>query len=210
MSAVFPEAVAEKLKNDNAAQISEFHPSVTILFADVVNFAEMAQELEPEQVVETLNQVFSQIDNIAKAYGVEKIKTIGDAFMGASGLEANDADHLAQTALFALALRDRIGSITWPNGRPIALRIGLNAGPVIAGVIGKSKPLYDIWGHTVNIAARLESSGVPGEIRVTVETAKQLGNVFEFSAPGALPLKGSGALRTLLLVGKKPPETMDI
>jgi class 3 adenylate cyclase len=195
---VLPAPIAERLKHSREV-IAEYHPSATVLFADVVDFTPFAASKEPGEVVGFLNEVFSRFDALVEDKGLEKIKTVGDAYMVAAGLPMPRADHLQAMADLALEMRGVASALG------VKMRIGLHCGPVIAGVIGTKKYLYDLWGDTVNTASRMESHGVPGEIQMTQATADALGKDYEVAERGEIPVKGMGVAKTYLLVRKKAP-----
>jgi class 3 adenylate cyclase len=163
----------------------------------------MAGKLPPGRLVAFLNSVFSTFDGIVEKHGLEKIKTIGDAYLAAAGLPEPRADHASAAARAALEMMEASRGIRGPSGFEIALRIGMHSGPVVAGVIGKNKFSYDLWGDTVNVAARMESHGVPGEIQVSGATRALLVDHFELRSRGAIEVKGKGELETFLLVGER-------
>ncbi|WP_168797793.1 adenylate/guanylate cyclase domain-containing protein [Aliishimia ponticola] len=199
MASIYPASVAAQLKEDSAAQIAMQHPSVTILFADVVGFTPIAAQQDAAALVDTLNDIFSHIDQLAGQFGVEKIKTIGDAYMGACGLNDDGRDHLQRAARFALALVESSDALQRPGAAPIQLRVGLHTGPVTAGVLGRTRPHYDIWGNTVNIAARLETSGAAGQVQILADIAAELGPGFTTSAPRQVDFKGLGPRQVVTL-----------
>jgi len=194
---VLPEPIAQRLK-DGESLIADGAPEVGVLFADIAGFTPMSESMAPEDIVRLLNDVFSAFDGLAAMHGLEKIKTIGDAYMVASGLlepGARHAEDLARMALEMLRETRRFGRLQ--------LRIGIDIGPVVAGVIGRSKFIYDLWGDTVNTASRMESHGIPGAIQVTERAYHRLSPAFEFEARGIVEIKGKGPQRTYLLVGPK-------
>ena len=156
---------------------------MTVLFADIVGFTPLSGTIEAHELVDLLNEIFVRFDDLAEAAGLEKIKTIGDAYMVAGGLPMPRADHLTAVLDLALAMRDVITQIPTPHGEHLQLRIGIDTGPVVAGVIGRRKFSYDVWGDTVNMASRMESQGVPGKIQVTERVARALHQEFDFE-PG--------------------------
>jgi adenylate cyclase len=194
---VLPAPIATRLK-EHEAVIADRFSDASVLFADIVDFTPLAQRLPPEEVVALLDDVFSRLDALVDQHGLEKIKTIGDAYMVAAGIPAPREDHLPALARFAVAARDTFRD-PMPGQPPIQLRIGLHSGPVVAGVIGRRRFLYDLWGDTVNTAARLESHGVPGHIHVNDHTAARLAGDFEFTDRGIIQIKGKGPMHTLLL-----------
>ena len=191
---VLPASIAEKLKQQKGI-IAERFDDVTVLFADIVGFTPLSAKLSPTELVELLNEVFSAFDELAGERGVEKIKTIGDAYMAAGGLVEANADHLATVADMAIEMHRKVRQLD--NG--LALRIGIHVGRVVAGVIGIRKFTYDIWGDTVNIASRLESQGATGRIHVSGEVFRRLQDRFAFEPRGTIELKGRGALETYYL-----------
>jgi guanylate cyclase len=171
---------------------------VTVLFADVVEFTPFAARETPARVVAVLNEVFGSFDTLAERRGLEKIKTIGDAYMVVAGAPEPRADHAAVIVDMALAMHAVAGSSEASPGRPLQLRIGIASGPAVAGVIGHRKFSYDVWGHAVNLASRMESTGVPGSIQVAASTWQLCGDRYPFS-PRDVEVKGMGTLRTYLL-----------
>ena len=197
---VLPDRIAERLKDGNATVADRFD-DVTVLFADIVGFTTLSKTLPPERVVELLNRLFTRFDELAARHRVEKIKTIGDAYMVVAGLPEPRADHADAAARMALDLRDAIVGLGRESGYALQIRIGLCSGPAVAGVIGIQKFAYDLWGDTVNTAARMESQGVPGAIQVTESTHALLRDRFTFEDRGVIDVKGKGPMRAWLLVG---------
>jgi adenylate cyclase len=199
---VLPEPIAERLKSGTEV-IAEHYDAVSVLFADLVGFTGHAAVMAPDDLVRLLDQIFSAFDRLVDAEGVEKIKTIGDAYMVAGGLPEPRADHVQAVARTALAMRDEIASIARLTGHGwLDVRIGIETGPVVAGVIGRRKFIYDLWGDTVNTASRMESHGLPGEIQVTERVAAALGPEFSVVPRGTIDVKGKGAMVTYLLSDK--------
>ena len=198
---VLPAPIATRLKETEGV-IADAFPEVTVLFADIVDFTRRSQRIGPQQVVQALNELFSIFDRLAQQQGLEKIKTIGDAYMVAGGLPNPRPDHAQAVAEMALAVRDEVASRVDPSGRPLAVRIGMDTGPVVAGVIGTSKFSYDLWGDTVNMASRMESHGVPGCIQVTARTYQRLRDSCRFERRGPISVKGKGEVVTYFLVGR--------
>jgi class 3 adenylate cyclase len=194
---VLPEAVALRLKRHEGVIADRFEEA-TVLFADIVDFTPMSAGLPPEEVVELLNAVFSDFDRLAEEHGLEKIKTIGDAYMVAAGIPTPRPDHCLAVAEMALAMI----AVTSQHGDGVRLRIGIDTGPVVAGVIGRRKFIYDLWGDTVNTASRMESHGVPGAIQVTERVVAELNGAFHFEPRGAIEVKGKGPTPTWLLRGR--------
>jgi len=200
---ILPRKIADRLKREPGV-IAEAYPDVSVMFADVVDFTVFAERTPPDQVVGMLDAVFSEFDALAARHGVEKIKTIGDAYMAAAGLPEPRADHAQAVAALALDMRTALDRISGLRGQAISLRIGIHSGPVIAGVIGRDKFIYDLWGDTVNTASRMESHGVPGAIQVSEATRRLLGEAYEFEDRGEIVLKGKGRRRAYLLLGRAP------
>jgi class 3 adenylate cyclase len=199
---VLPDAVAEQLKNSDEP-IAEYFDEVTVLFADICGFTEMATRVPPRELVELLNDVFSTFDALTGARGAEKIKTIGDAYMVVAGIPTPRPDHVATMADLALDMRDSLEGIEHRTGVAISCRFGLATGPAVAGVIGRNRFAYDLWGNTVNMAARMESHGEIGRIQVTSEVRDRLATSHLFTARGSIPVKGVGAIETWFLEGRR-------
>lgn len=195
---ILPKAVVERI-NDGAGMVADHIPEATILFADIVNFTPFAGTLPPSDLVGLLNRIFSAFDRLAEQHGAEKIKTIGDGYMVAVGIPEPCEDHAAIAARLSLAMLDTLARIREEIGAPIRLRIGLHAGPAVAGVIGERKFAYDIWGSTVNIASRMESHGAPGCVHVTKSVADRLAGRFKIVPRGAVEVKGAGLMETFFL-----------
>lgn len=199
---ILPGAVAERLKNDEHA-IADGFADVTVMFADIVNFTRLAEGLSPQQVFAMLNRIFSSFDELAEEHGMEKIKTIGDAYMVAGGLDVEREDYSSAIADLALAMRDLLQRDFDINERHLELRIGIGTGPIVAGVVGKKKFIYDLWGDTVNLASRITSEGVPGMIQVDETTWRRLRQRFDFHEPQTLYLKGKGDTVVYRLIGRR-------
>ncbi|MGZ5294995.1 MAG: adenylate/guanylate cyclase domain-containing protein [Actinomycetota bacterium] len=198
---VLPAPIAERLKRHEGV-IAEQHDHVTMLFADLVGFTARSAAMEAHELVTVLDRIFSAFDALADAEGLEKIKTIGDAYMVAGGIPDPRPDHAQAVARMALAIRDEIAAIAASTEHGwLDVRIGIDTGPAVAGVIGQRKFIYDLWGDTVNTASRMESPGVPGEIQVTARTAAVLGPGFVVSPRGTIEVKGKGPMETFLLDG---------
>ncbi len=212
---ILPEPIANQLKQGQSA-IAEHFDEVTILFADIVNFTPISTSLEAIELVNLLNQVFSTFDELAEELGLEKIKTIGDAYMVAAGLPVPRSDHAEAAAEMALAMQDRIKDISVTLKHqfqsdqtvPLSLRIGINTGIVVAGVIGTKKFIYDLWGDAVNIASRMESQGEPGNIQVTESTYIRLQEQYRFEKRGEISVKGKGKMMTYWLKEKRHTEVI--
>ena len=197
---ILPEKTARQLKS-RGGTIAERHDRVGILFADIVNFTAYAREREPEEIVQTLNSIFTIFDRLVEEEGLEKIKTIGDAYMVAGGLSEHCEDHPRRMASLALNMMKSMEKMQ-REGAPFTLRIGLHIGPAIAGVIGKTKFAYDLWGDAVNVASRMESSGMDGRIQVTEAFRQAVGDGFAFQERGGIEIKGRGRMHTYFLTGR--------
>lgn len=197
---ILPKNIAERLKNDPKV-IADGFPVATVLFSDIVGFTPMSEKLSPAELVAVLNQLFTGFDRIAARHGLEKIKTIGDAYMVAAGVPVPTPNHAHAVAAMAVEMRAfalDFGSKLEP---PVGIRIGVHSGPVVAGVIGESKFAYDLWGDTVNTASRMESSGTPGTIHCSEATRKLLGDAFTFESRGLVELKGKEPMQTYFVTG---------
>ncbi|NJK99302.1 MAG: adenylate/guanylate cyclase domain-containing protein [Spirulinaceae cyanobacterium RM2_2_10] len=199
---ILPESIATTLKERNGT-IAQGFEEVTILFADIVDFTKISAQISPAEVVSLLNQIFSRFDDLCDHLGLEKIKTIGDNYMVAAGLPIPRADHAEAIADMALAMRKAIADLSDHLGRPLSLRIGINTGSVVAGVIGTKKFIYDLWGDAVNVASRMESQGIAGSIQVTAATYEKLRDQYWLEERGTIEVKGKGAMQTYLLLGKR-------
>ncbi|CAG2126527.1 Regulator of RpoS [Cupriavidus yeoncheonensis] len=206
---VLPSPIAERLKlrADLIASgppeiIADRFEEVSVLFADLVQFTRFSPALSPERLVAILNEIFADFDDIADNRGLEKIKTIGDAYMAAAGLPFPAADHAARAAHMALDMMELLNRFNERSGYDLQLRVGIHSGAVIAGVIGRRKFIYDLWGETVNIASRMESHGVAGRVQITEATRQRLGKPFLLEARGTINAKGIGELRTWLVAGR--------
>ncbi|WP_353258524.1 adenylate/guanylate cyclase domain-containing protein [Prochlorothrix hollandica] len=197
---IFPQKIAERLKSGHQT-IASYFDEVTVLFADLVGFTTLAVQIPPTDLVQFLNQIFSRFDALVEQYQLEKIKTIGDAYMVVGGLPQHRDDHAQAIAQMALAMQTTIQELKTPLGQPLSLRIGINSGPVVAGVIGTKKFSYDLWGDTVNVASRLESQGEPGRIQISEQTHGLLHHQFHCEERGVICLKGRGELKTYWLLG---------
>ena len=182
--------------------IADSFPEVTVLFADIVEFTRFSLGMSAERLVAVLNEIFSDFDSIADQHGLEKIKTIGDAYMAAAGLPVPAPDHATRAAHMALDMIDALERFNERSGYRLQLRIGINSGAVVAGVIGKRKFIYDLWSDAVNTASRMESQGVAGRVQVTDATRQLLGAPFLFEDRGTIDVKGMGALHTWFLAGR--------
>ncbi len=199
---ILPRPIANRLKRQQSTIADNFH-EVTVLFADIVDFASYSAGVTPTELVDVLNGIFSTFDMLAEKHGLEKIKTVGDAYMVVGGLPMPRPDHAEAIADMALDMQQAIKQFKTHTGSPFQMRIGINTGPVVAGVIGTKKFIYDLWGDAVNIASRMESHGIPGQIQVTVDTYERLHDKYEFRERGMIPVKGKGEIMAYLLIGKR-------
>jgi len=200
---ILPSSIAQKLKADTQT-IADHFEEASILFADVVGFTPLSQRLAPVEVVGMLDHLFSHFDALADRHGLEKIKTIGDAYMVAAGVPSPRPDHARAMALMAIEMREAMRAEDAVGHLGLELRIGINSGPVVAGVIGRKRFLYDLWGDAVNTASRMESHGTPGQIQVTRATYELLKDEFVFERRGTVEVKGKGQMETWYLIGLRP------
>lgn len=199
---ILPKPIADRLKQGERT-IADSFTEVTILFADLVDFTPLSKEISPVELIEKLNEIFFAFDILSELYEVEKIKTIGDAYMLVGGLPNPRPDHAAAVAESALDMLDAIKRINHQSSSDLRIRIGIHTGPVVAGVIGKHKFNYDLWGDAVNIASRMESHSQPGHIQVSADTYTHLAGKFELEKRGTVDIKGLGAMLTYWLTGRK-------
>lgn len=204
---ILPGPVAQRLKQ-NEKNIADGYADVSVMFADIVNFTQVAAGMTPSQVFSMLNRVFSRFDEQAEARGLEKIKTIGDAYMVAGGLNSANTDYTAAIADLALEMRDWLRNQTTGTGVLLDLRIGIGTGPVVAGVVGKKKFIYDLWGDTVNLASRITTEGLPGMVQVDTATWTRLRGRYDFHEPQTLYLKGKGDTVVYRLIGRKDNDAL--
>jgi class 3 adenylate cyclase len=197
---ILPRSIADRLRADSSTIADQF-AEASILFADVVDFTPLSDRLQPAEVVGILDRLFTHFDSLADRYGVEKIKTIGDCYMVAAGVPTPRADHARVMARMALDMREAMRSRDAVGHLGLELRIGINSGPVVAGVIGRKRFLYDLWGDAVNMASRMESQGMPGRIQVTRATYELLRDEFDLEPRGTVPIKGKGDVETWYLTG---------
>lgn len=199
---ILPEPVAVRLKNSNQT-IADGFADATVMFADIVNFTQVAANMTPGQVFSMLNSIFSAFDDLAESHGLEKIKTIGDAYMVAGGINSANADYSAAIADLALAMQEILHRDFAVNSSHLEMRMGIGTGPIVAGVVGKRKFIYDLWGDTVNLASRITSEGVPGMIQCDTATHRRLSDRFDFHEPQTIYLKGKGEMTVYRLIGRK-------
>jgi len=198
---ILPESIAARLKNGQST-IADGFAEVTILFADIVGFTVLSAQISPEELLDFLNEIFSAFDCLTQKYGLEKIKTIGDAYMVVGGLPNPSTNHAESIAEMALDMQEELAKFNAKYHAGINIRIGINTGPAIAGVIGTKKFIYDLWGDAVNTASRMESHGIAGAIQVTQSTYDILQNKYLFEDRGIIQVKGKGDMNTYLLAGR--------
>jgi guanylate cyclase len=211
IEAILPLPIADRLKA-GARRIAEHYDGATIVFADVVGFTSLTARLDPDELVELLDALFRRFDALVDRYGIEKIKTVGDSYMVAAGAPTPRPDHAHVAARFALDMMAAMGTPDdgddddgAGSGRAVApqLRVGMHSGPVVGGVLGRRRPIYDLWGDTVNIASRMESQGVPGRIQISRTTRDLIESEFACVERGMLEVRGRGLIDTWFLVGPK-------
>lgn len=198
---ILPAAIAGRLKQGERT-IAERFSHVTVLFADLVDFTALVNDMDPVQLVSLLSALFSRFDRLASRHGLEKIKTIGDCYLVVGGLPEHKEDHAEAVADMALGMLAAVTELNRERNTDLKLRIGLNSGPVVAGVIGRNKFAYDLWGATVNLASRMQSSGLPNHIHLPAATASLLGGKFRFTERGTVMCKGLGKVQTCFLEGR--------
>jgi adenylate cyclase len=211
---VLPQAIAERLKDRRLKErnggiadnfpplIADSFPDATVLFADIAGFTKFSAGMGPEKLVVLLNDIFTGFDRIADNRGLEKIKTIGDAYMAVAGVPHPVDAHAVQAARMALDMMDSLEDFNQRNGYALKMRIGISSGAVVAGVIGKRKFIYDLWGDAVNIASRMESQGVAGRVQISDATRRRLGEQFEIEQRGVVEVKDIGEMHTWFLTGR--------
>lgn len=203
LRSILPDSVAQRLHEAQGTRIADSHEAVTILFADIVNFTQISATMSPAQVVDMLNHVFSRFDQLAAQYGVEKIKTIGDAYMVIAGAPNPRHDHAQVIADMALAMPALLREVSHEIGQSLEMRIGINSGAVVAGIIGNTRFSYDLWGDAVNLASRMEHTGLPNQIQVSASTYTLLSQDYVFEPRNGVEIKGKGVVSTYWLKSKK-------
>jgi len=199
---VLPKEIAPILKGSDKT-IADYYDSASVLFADIVGSTPLFSEMEPAEAVDWLNEIFTMFDRLVESCGVEKIRTIGDNYMVASGVPTHRADHAQAIAQLALDMIEQLKEVPARKGKRIEFRVGINTGPLVAGVIGQSKFHYDLWGDTVNIASRMESHGEAGRVHITQATYEVIKEEFECIPRGSIPIKGKDEMETWFVIGRK-------
>lgn len=200
---ILPESIAQRLKDPGHQVIADKYDDASILFADIAGYTERASDTAPADLVRFLDTFYTDLDALVDHHGLEKVKTSGDSYMVVSGIPRHRADHLEALACLALDLSVAVRGLTDPKGRPVPVRIGLAAGPVVAGVVGARKFFYDVWGDAVNVASRMESTDVEGRIQVPHNVYERLRHAYIFEERGEIAVKGKGIMRTWYLVGRQ-------
>ncbi len=203
---ILPATVAAKLKDPAHGTIADRYDDASILFADIAGYTEQSSQITPTELVRFLDRLYTTFDRLVDRHGLEKIKTTGDAYMVVSGVPTPRPDHIEAIADLALDLSRAVAELRDPRGKPVPLRMGIAAGPVVAGVVGARRFFYDVWGDAVNVASRMESTDVIGRIQVPENVFERLKHRFVLEERGMVEVKGKGAMRTWFLVGRKPAE----
>jgi len=199
---ILPVSIAQRLKEDRSI-IADHFESATVMFSDIVGFTTLSEQVAPKDLVARLNRIFCAFDDLAEKYGLEKIKTIGDAYMVAGGLPEQRDGHANDVSHMALGMLDAIVECNRDYEQPVDIRIGIHTGPAVAGVIGIKKFVYDVWGDTVNTASRMESSGLPGRIQLSEQAAAVLNDDFVIEERGTVEVKGKGSMKTFWLIERR-------
>lgn len=197
---ILPPGIAARLK-EGEDKIADYFEDATVVFTDIVGFTNLASLVSATTIVKLLNTLFSRFDALLDHHPIEKIKTIGDSYMLAAGIPSPRKDHALQAAAFAFAMHNELRRFVAETGYPISMRIGMHSGPVVAGIIGTRKFVYDLWGDTVNIASRMESHGQAGKIHCSETVFEQLSGIYKFERRGAIDIKGKGKMDTYFLIG---------
>lgn len=201
---ILPATIAERLKNPAHNIIADKYDDASILFADIAGFTKRASDTTPSDLVRFLDVLYTDLDALVDRHGLEKVKSSGDSYMVVSGVPQARPDHLEALACLALDMADAVAGLKDPHGRDVPLRIGLAAGPVVAGVVGARKFFYDVWGDAVNVASRMETTDVEGRIQVPDDVYRRLSPEFDFEERGEIDVKGKGVMHTWYLTGRRP------
>jgi adenylate cyclase len=200
---ILPASIAERLKNPAHNIIADKYDDASILFADIAGYTKRASDTTPTELVRFLDALYTDLDGLVDRHGLEKIKTSGDSYMVVSGVPQARPDHLEALACLALDMADAVADLKDPQGRDVPLRIGLAAGPVVAGVVGARKFFYDVWGDAVNVASRMEATDIEGRIQVPHDVYQRLTPAFDFEDRGEIDVKGKGVMHTWYLTGRR-------
>jgi adenylate cyclase len=200
---ILPASIAERLKNPAHNIIADKYDDASILFADIAGYTKRASDTTPTDLVRFLDALYTELDALVDRHGLEKVKTSGDSYMVVSGVPQARPDHLEALACLALDMADAVADLKDPQGRDVPLRIGMAAGPVVAGVVGARKFFYDVWGDAVNVASRMEATDVEGRIQVPHDVYQRLTNAFDFEDRGEIDVKGKGTMHTWYLTGRR-------
>ena len=200
---ILPATIAERLKDPSRNIIADKYDDASILFADIAGYTKRASDTTPSDLVRFLDRLYTDLDLLVDRHGLEKVKTSGDSYMVVSGVPEPRADHIEALACLALDMADAVADLKDPNGRAVPLRIGLAAGPVVAGVVGARKFFYDVWGDAVNVASRMETTDVEGRIQVPKDVYERLNHAFLLEERGEVDIKGKGIMQTWYLVGRR-------
>jgi adenylate cyclase len=200
---ILPSSIASRLKDSSPRIIADRYADASVLFADIAGYTERASDIPPADLVEFLNRLYTDFDRLVDRHGLEKIKTSGDCYIVVSGVPQPRHDHLEALACLALKMAEAVDGLIDPRGRAVPLRIGIGAGPVVAGVVGSRRFFYDVWGDAVNVASRMESTGVEGRIQVPHAVSERLMSEFVLEERGEVPVKGKGIMRTWFLVKQR-------
>jgi adenylate cyclase len=203
LSNILPATIAERLKDPSRNIIADKYDDASILFADIAGYTKRASDTSPSDLVRFLDRLYTDLDLLVDQHGLEKVKTSGDSYMVVSGVPEPRSDHVEALACLALAMADAVADLKDPKGRAVPLRIGLAAGPVVAGVVGARKFFYDVWGDAVNVASRMETTDVEGRIQVPEDVYERLKHEFVLEPRGEVDIKGKGVMRTWYLVGRR-------
>jgi adenylate cyclase len=206
---ILPETIATRLKNPATTTIADKYDDASVLFADIAGYTERASQSTPADLVDFLNLLYTEFDRLVEKHGLEKIKTSGDGYIVVSGVPEPRDDHLEALACLALNMSDSIAGLEVQAGQAVPMRIGMGVGPVVAGVVGTRRFFYDVWGDAVNVASRMESSGVEGRIQVPQEVYERLNEEFVFELRGDVEIKGKGVMRTWFLVAQRDTDSVE-
>ena len=200
---ILPATIAERLKDPSRNIIADKYDDASILFADIAGYTKRASDTTPSELVRFLDRLYTDLDALVDRHGLEKVKTSGDSYMVVSGVPEPRDDHMEALACLALDMADAVADLKDPQGRAVPLRIGLAAGPVVAGVVGARKFFYDVWGDAVNVAARMKTTDVEGRIQVPNDVYQRLNHAFLLEERGEVDIKGKGVMHTWYLVGRR-------